>query len=56
MLDIVHDHLDKVLGLYTLGTHFDDLKSAKDKYFNITGVGYKRGLNTSAIVCIAIGA
>jgi hypothetical protein len=37
MLDIVHDHLDKVLGLYTLGTHFEDLKSAKDKYFSITG-------------------
>ena len=37
MLDIVHEHLDKVLGLYTLGTHFDELKSAKDKYFNITG-------------------
>ena len=37
MLDIVHDHLDKVLGLYTLGTHFEDLKSAKEKYFSITG-------------------
>ena len=37
MLDFVHDHLDKVLGLYTLGTHFEDLKSAKEKYFSITG-------------------
>jgi hypothetical protein len=37
MLDIVHDHLDKVLGLYTLGSHFEDLKSAKEKYFSITG-------------------
>ena len=37
MLDIVHEHLDKVLGLYTQGSHFDDLKSAKDKYFSLTG-------------------
>lgn len=37
MLDHVHDHLDKVLGLYTEGKFFDDLKEAKEKYFNITG-------------------
>jgi hypothetical protein len=37
MLDIVHEHLDKVLGLYTQGSHFDDLKEAKEKYFSITG-------------------
>lgn len=37
MLDIVHEHLDKVLSLYTQGSHFDDLKEAKEKYFSITG-------------------
>jgi hypothetical protein len=37
MLDVVHDHLDKVLNLYTQGTYFDDLKEAKDKYFSLTG-------------------
>ena len=37
MLEIVHEHLDKVLGLYTQGQHFDDLKAAKEKYFSITG-------------------
>ncbi len=37
MLDIVHEHLDKVLSLYTQGTHFDDLKQAKEIYFSITG-------------------
>lgn len=37
MLDIVHEHLDTVLSLYTQGSHFDDLKAAKDKYFSITG-------------------
>jgi len=37
MLDIVHEHLDKVLSLYTQGSHFEDLKSAKEKYFSITG-------------------
>ena len=37
MLEIVHEHLDKVLGLYTKGSHFDELKSAKEKYFSITG-------------------
>lgn len=37
MLDIVHDHLDKVLGQYTQGTHFNALKDAKDKYFSLTG-------------------
>lgn len=37
MLEIVQDHLDKVLGLYTQGSHFDDLKSAKEKYFSLTG-------------------
>jgi hypothetical protein len=37
MLDIVHDHLDKVLGLYTQGQFFADLKEAKDKYFSMTG-------------------
>ncbi len=37
MLDIVHDHLDKVLSLYTQGQFFADLKEAKDKYFSMTG-------------------
>lgn len=37
MLDVVHDHLDKVLSLYTQGSFFEDLKEAKDKYFSITG-------------------
>ncbi len=37
MLDIVHDHLDKVLSLYTKGAFFSDLKEAKDKYFSLTG-------------------
>ncbi len=37
MLDIVHNHLDKVLGLYTQGQFFADLKEAKDKYFSMTG-------------------
>lgn len=37
MLDIVHEHLDKVLNLYTQGSHFSDLKTAKEKYFSITG-------------------
>lgn len=37
MLDVVHEHLDKVLSLYTQGTHFEELKEAKDKYFSITG-------------------
>lgn len=37
MLDVVHDHLDKVLGLYTEGQFFDVLKEAKDAYFSITG-------------------
>jgi|SRR5665647_669202 len=37
MLDVVHEHLDKVLGLYTKGQFFTDLKEAKDKYFSLTG-------------------
>jgi hypothetical protein len=37
MLDVVHDHLDKVLSLYTQGSFFTDLKEAKDKYFSLTG-------------------
>lgn len=37
MLDIVHEHLDKVLSLYTQGDYFNDLKEAKDKYFSLTG-------------------
>jgi hypothetical protein len=37
MLEIVTDHLDKVLSLYTQGTHFDELKDAKEKYFTLTG-------------------
>jgi hypothetical protein len=37
MLDIVHEHLDKVLSQYTQGHHFDGLKDAKEKYFSITG-------------------
>jgi hypothetical protein len=37
MLDIVTDHLDKVLGLYTQGEFFSDLKEAKDTYFSLTG-------------------
>jgi|SRR5690606_16191686 len=37
MLDIVHNHLDKVLNLYTQGEFFSDLKEAKEKYFMLTG-------------------
>ncbi len=37
MLDVVQDHLDKVLNIYTKGDFFADLKSAKEKYFSITG-------------------
>ena len=37
MLEVVHDHLDKVLNLYTKGEFFSDLKAAKEKYFSITG-------------------
>jgi hypothetical protein len=37
MFDLVHDHLDTVLGLYTQGHFFSDLKEAKDKYFSLTG-------------------
>lgn len=37
MLDAVNDHLDKVLNLYTQGQFFEDLKTAKEKYFSITG-------------------
>lgn len=37
MLDIVHDHLDKILQTYTQGSFFDTLKEAKEKYFSITG-------------------
>ncbi len=37
MLDIVHNHLDKVLSLYTEGQFFADLKDAKEKYFSLTG-------------------
>jgi hypothetical protein len=37
MLEVVQEHLDKVLNLYTQGEHFTDLKEAKDKYFSLTG-------------------
>lgn len=37
MLDIVNEHLDKVLSLYTQGDFFSDLKEAKEKYFTLTG-------------------
>jgi hypothetical protein len=37
MLDTVHEHLDKVLGQYTQGPHFTQLKDAKEKYFSLTG-------------------
>lgn len=37
MLDVVHEHLDTVLNLYTQGAYFDDLKAAKEKYFSLTG-------------------
>lgn len=37
MVDIVQEHLDKVLSLYTQGDHFADLKQAKEKYFSVTG-------------------
>lgn len=37
MLDTVNDHLDKVLGHYTQGQFFTDLKEAKEKYFSLTG-------------------
>jgi hypothetical protein len=38
MLEIVHHHLDKVLGQYTQGQYFAELKDAKEKYFSITGM------------------
>jgi hypothetical protein len=37
MLETVHEHLDTVLSLYTQGSHFEELKAAKEKYFSITG-------------------
>lgn len=37
MLETVHDHLDKVLSLYTSGSHFESLKKAKEMYFSLTG-------------------
>jgi hypothetical protein len=37
MLETVHDHLDKVLSLYTSGSHFEGLKKAKEMYFSLTG-------------------
>lgn len=37
MLDIVHNHLDKVLELYTQGQFFSELKEAKENYFALTG-------------------
>ena len=37
MLETVHEHLDTVLGLYTQGSHFEELKAAKEKYFSLTG-------------------
>jgi len=37
MFDIVHDHLEKVLSLYTQGPFFEILKAAKEKYFSLTG-------------------
>lgn len=37
MLEVVHQHLDQVLNLYTTGNFFEDLKNAKDKYFSLTG-------------------
>ncbi len=37
MLEVVQEHLDKVLNIYTKGDFFTDLKNAKDKYFSITG-------------------
>jgi hypothetical protein len=37
MFDVVHDHLDKVLGVYTQGQFFSVLKEAKEKYFSLTG-------------------
>ncbi len=37
MLEVVHEYLDKVLGQYTQGEYFSDLKEAKDTYFSLTG-------------------
>jgi hypothetical protein len=37
MLEVVQDHLDKVLNIYTNGDFFTDLKTAKEKYFSLTG-------------------
>lgn len=37
MLEIVNEHIDKVLSLYTQGHFFDELKDAKEKYFSLTG-------------------
>lgn len=37
MLDILKEHLDRVLVTYTQGEYFDELKEAKEKYFTLTG-------------------
>ena len=37
MLDILKEHLDKVLVTYTQGEYFEELKEAKEKYFSLTG-------------------
>ncbi len=37
MLDILKEHLDRVLVTYTQGEYFEELKEAKEKYFSLTG-------------------
>ena len=37
MLDILREHLDRVLVTYTQGEYFEELKEAKEKYFTLTG-------------------
>lgn len=37
MVDLVQEHLDKVLSFYTQGEFFPELKEAKEKYFALTG-------------------
>jgi hypothetical protein len=37
MLDILKEHLDRVLVTYTQGEYFEELKEAKEKYFTLTG-------------------
>jgi len=37
MNDVLKDHFEKALGIYTTGVHYDTLLEAKKEYFEITG-------------------